>query len=49
MNNSGYIAERDMKRAMLGLNLRDKIKNEEINCGTKVLEVILRVADFIWE
>lgn len=38
-----------MERAMLGVSLRDKIRNEEIRRRTKVVDIIQRIAELKWQ
>lgn len=42
------VTQRAMERAMLGICLRDKIRNEEIRRRTKVTDIIKRVAELKW-
>ncbi|CAG9135822.1 unnamed protein product [Plutella xylostella] len=37
------VTQRAMKRAMLGVSLRDRIRNEEIRKGTKITDIAYRV------
>ncbi|CAH2217531.1 jg25267, partial [Pararge aegeria aegeria] len=41
--------QRAMERAMLGLSLRDQIRNEEIRSRTRVTEIAQRVAKLKWQ
>ena len=38
------VTQRAMDRAMLGVSLRDRIRNEEISRGTKVTDIARRIA-----
>ncbi|CAH2215691.1 jg40 [Pararge aegeria aegeria] len=40
---------RAMERAMLGVSLRDQIRNEEIRGKTKVTDIAQRVAKLTWQ
>ncbi|CAH2209537.1 jg1452 [Pararge aegeria aegeria] len=43
------ITQRAMERAMLGVSLRDQIKNEENRRRTKVTDIAQRVAKHKWK
>lgn len=42
------VMQRAMERAMLGISLRDKVRNEEIRRRSGVVDVIERVAELKW-
>ncbi|CAH2237128.1 jg23267 [Pararge aegeria aegeria] len=42
-------AQRAMERAMLGVSLRDKIRNVEIRRRTRVTDIAQRVAKLKWQ
>jgi hypothetical protein len=41
--------QRAMERQMLGVSLRDRIRNEEIRSGTKVTDIANRTARLKWQ
>ncbi|CAH2244793.1 jg5144 [Pararge aegeria aegeria] len=41
--------QRAMERAMLGVSLRDQIRNEEIRRRTKLTEIAQRIAKLKWQ
>ncbi|CAH2235486.1 jg1845 [Pararge aegeria aegeria] len=43
------VTQRAMERAMLGVSLRDQIKNVEIRRRTRVIDIAQRVAKLKWE
>ena len=43
------LAQRAMERAMLGVSLRDRIRNEEIRRRTKVTDIALRISKLKWQ
>jgi hypothetical protein len=43
------VTQRAMERAMLGVSLRDRIRNDEIRKRTKVTEIARRIADLKWQ
>ncbi|CAH2208849.1 jg14 [Pararge aegeria aegeria] len=43
------VTQRAMERAMLGLSLRDKIRNVEICRKTRVTDIAQRVAKLKWQ
>ncbi|CAH2267521.1 jg22609 [Pararge aegeria aegeria] len=43
------ITQRAMERAMLGVSLRDQIRNEEIRRRTRVTDIVQRVAKLKWK
>ncbi|CAH2243066.1 jg18673 [Pararge aegeria aegeria] len=43
------VTQRATKRAMLGLSLRDKIRNEEIRRRTRVTDIAQRVEKLKWQ
>ncbi|CAH2239880.1 jg4565 [Pararge aegeria aegeria] len=43
------ITQRAMERAMLGVSLRDQIRNEEIRRRTRVTDIAQRVAKLKWK
>ncbi|KAA5634901.1 hypothetical protein F3G63_34400 [Pseudomonas aeruginosa] len=43
------VAQRAMERAMYGISLRDKIRNEEIRRRTKVDDIALKVSRLKWQ
>lgn len=43
------IMQRAMERAMLGISLRDRKRNEEIRERTKVVDIIERIAELKWQ
>ena len=43
------VTQRAMERAMLGVSLRDKIRNEEIRRRTKVTDIALKVSKLKWQ
>ncbi|CAH2234449.1 jg6126 [Pararge aegeria aegeria] len=43
------VTQRAMERAMLGVSLRDQIKNEEIRRRTRVTDIAQRVAKLKWQ
>ncbi|CAH2268389.1 jg15843 [Pararge aegeria aegeria] len=43
------VTQRAMKRAMLGVSLRDQIRNEEIRRRTRVTDIAQRVAKLKWQ
>lgn len=42
-------AQRAMERAMPGVSLRDRIRNEEIRRRTKVTDIAERISKFKWQ
>ncbi|CAH2211469.1 jg22874 [Pararge aegeria aegeria] len=43
------VTQRAMERAMLGVSLRDQIRNEEIRRRTRVTNIAQRVAKLKWQ
>ncbi|CAH2241930.1 jg17114 [Pararge aegeria aegeria] len=43
------VTQRAMERAMLGVSLRDEIRNEEIRRRTRVTDIAQRVAKLKWQ
>lgn len=43
------VMQRAMERAMLGITLRDRNRNEEIRQRTKVVDIIKRIAELKWQ
>ena len=43
------VAQRAMERAMLGVSLRDRIRNEEIRRRTKVTDIAHRISKLKWQ
>ncbi|CAH2231293.1 jg20612 [Pararge aegeria aegeria] len=43
------VTQRAMERAMLGVSLRDQIRNEEIRRRTRVTDIAQRVAKLKWQ
>nr|ADI61810.1 endonuclease-reverse transcriptase [Bombyx mori] len=43
------VTQRAMERAMLGLSLRDRIRNEVIRAKTKVIDIARRVSKLKWQ
>jgi hypothetical protein len=43
------VTQRAMERAMLGVFLRDRIRNDEIRKRTKVTDIARRIADLKWQ
>ena len=43
------VAQRAMERAMLGISLRDRLRNEEIRRRTKVTDIALRISKLKWQ
>ncbi|CAH2251132.1 jg11818 [Pararge aegeria aegeria] len=43
------VTQRAMERAMLGVSLRDQIRNEEIRRRTRVTDIAQRVARLKWQ
>ncbi|VVC89536.1 unnamed protein product [Leptidea sinapis] len=43
------VAQRAMERAMLGVSLRDRIRNEEIRRRTKVTGIVQMIAKLKWQ
>ncbi|CAB3231006.1 unnamed protein product [Arctia plantaginis] len=43
------VAQRAMERAMLGVSLRDRIRNEEIRRRTKVIDIAQRISALKWQ
>jgi hypothetical protein len=43
------VTERAMERAILGVSLRDRIRNDEIRKRTMVTDIARRTADFKWQ
>ncbi|CAH2236238.1 jg22049 [Pararge aegeria aegeria] len=43
------ITKRAMERAMLGVSLRDQVRNEEIRRRTRVTDIAQRVAELKWK
>ncbi|CAH2235721.1 jg1537 [Pararge aegeria aegeria] len=43
------VTQRAMERAMLGVSLRDQIRNEEIRRKTRVTDIAQRVAKLKWQ
>ncbi|XP_062528975.1 citron rho-interacting kinase isoform X4 [Bombyx mori] len=43
------VAQRAMERAMLGISLRDRIRNEEIRRRTKVADIARRISELKWQ
>ncbi|KAL3287523.1 hypothetical protein HHI36_001992 [Cryptolaemus montrouzieri] len=46
--NKLQVTQRAMERSMLGVSLRDKIKNEEIRRRTRVTDILRRIAELKW-
>ncbi|RVE41117.1 hypothetical protein evm_014233 [Chilo suppressalis] len=42
------VAQRAMERAMLGISLRDRVRNDEIRRRTKVTDIARRIAQLKW-
>jgi len=43
------VAQRAMERAMLGVSLKDRIRNEYIRQRTKVIDIALRISKLKWQ
>ncbi|CAH2229251.1 jg18827 [Pararge aegeria aegeria] len=43
------VAQRAMERAMLGVSLRDRIRNDEICRRTKVTDIAQRISKLKWQ
>lgn len=43
------VAQRAMERAMLGVSLRDRIRNEEIRRRTKVTDIARKISNLKWQ
>ena len=43
------ITQRAMERAMLGVSLRDRLRNEYIRKRTKVTDIALRICKLKWQ
>jgi hypothetical protein len=43
------VTQRAMERAMLGVSLRDRIRNDDIRKRTKVTDIAPRIADLKWQ
>jgi hypothetical protein len=43
------VTQKAMERAMLGVSLRDRIRNDEIRKRTKVTDIARRIADLKWQ
>ncbi|CAH2218499.1 jg3196 [Pararge aegeria aegeria] len=43
------VAQRAMERAMLGVSLRDRIRNDEIRRRTKVTDIAQRINKLKWQ
>ncbi|CAH2262742.1 jg14966 [Pararge aegeria aegeria] len=43
------ITQRAMERAMLGVSLRDQVRNEEIRRRTRVTDIAQRIAKLKWQ
>ncbi|KAI8431986.1 hypothetical protein MSG28_004515 [Choristoneura fumiferana] len=43
------VAQRAMERAMLGVSLRDRIRNEEIRRRTRVTDIAKRISSLKWQ
>jgi hypothetical protein len=43
------VTQRAMERAMLGVSLRDRIRNDKIRKRTKVTDIARRIADLKWQ
>jgi hypothetical protein len=43
------VTQKAMERAMLGVSLRDQIRNDEIRKRTKVTDIARRIADLNWQ
>ena len=43
------VTQRAMERAMLGISLRDRIRNQEIRKRTKVADIARRIAQLKWQ
>ncbi|CAH2238869.1 jg13679 [Pararge aegeria aegeria] len=43
------VTQRAMERAMLGVSLRDQMRNEEIRRRTRVTDIAQRVAQLKWK
>ncbi|KAJ0171013.1 hypothetical protein K1T71_013212 [Dendrolimus kikuchii] len=44
-----HIAQRAMERAMLGISLMDKIRNEDIGKRTKVTDIVRKIRKLKWQ
>lgn len=49
LNQYNSLAQRAMKRAMLGVSLGDQIKSEEIRKRTKVADVAQQISKLKWQ
>ena len=43
------VAQRAMERAMLGVSLKDRIRNEYIRQRTKVIDIAQRISKLKWQ
>jgi hypothetical protein len=43
------VTQRAMAKAMLGVSLRDRIRNDEMRKRTKVTDIARRIADLKWQ
>jgi hypothetical protein len=43
------VTQRAMERVILGISLRDRIRNDEIRKRTKVTDIARRIADLKWQ
>ena len=43
------VTQRAMERAMLGISLRDRIRNDEIRRRTKVVDIAQRISKLKWQ
>jgi hypothetical protein len=43
------VTQSAMERTMLGVSIRDRIRNDEIRKRTKVTDIARRIADFKWQ
>ncbi|CAK1604107.1 unnamed protein product [Parnassius mnemosyne] len=43
------VAQRAMERAMLGVSLRDKLRNEDIRSRTRVTDIAQRISKLKWQ
>ncbi|CAK1604627.1 unnamed protein product [Parnassius mnemosyne] len=43
------VAQRAMERAMLGVSLRDKLRNEDIRSRTRITDIAQRISKLKWQ